>query len=279
MQRADSGAKSAIIVPLKDVLEANPGSLDNLYAVDTILTPAPGKGLVLPKDKTRVVDFNPDLDSLTKDKMVEDALLESKARFTFLGGVESSAQEGLDTHIKTNLAPQLNTYSKLHSGLYSASIEDTVLEGKPNVHGPLKHAFSKSIDASDEEVYKYGKSGVKLVSELSDNAKARLFDNDFFISTKPAASLQELGKKADIGTTVRSTSTPRRSAMGARVSYSPAVETVGDNIEKVIGKSKALKGLLGAATKASAAVAEGTGNSNALRVAAAAVTILKKKID
>lgn len=184
MQRSDSGGKNAIIVPLKDVLEANPGSLDNLYAVDTILTPAPGQSLILPKDKTRIVSLDPSLDSTAKDKLVEDALIESGARFTFAGGVESSAQQGLDTHIKTTLAPQMDVYSKLHSGLFSSRIEDRVLKEQPNIHGPLKHSFSKTITHhSDEGLYRYGQSGVQSISELSDNAKARLFDNDFFIST------------------------------------------------------------------------------------------------
>jgi len=184
MERSDSGGKNVIMAPLRDVLEANPGSLDNLYAVDTILTPAPGQGLIFPKDKTRVVSLDPSLDSTAKDKMIEDALTESGARFTFAGGVESSAQQGLDTHIKTNLAPQMNVYSKLHSGLFSSRIEDMVLEEQPNIHKPSQHSFSKTITHLGEEgLYKYGRSGVQSISELSDNAKARLFDNDFFIST------------------------------------------------------------------------------------------------
>jgi hypothetical protein len=47
---------SVIIVPLRDVLDANPDSLDNLFVVDTFLTPKPGEGLVIPMKNGKVVE-------------------------------------------------------------------------------------------------------------------------------------------------------------------------------------------------------------------------------
>jgi hypothetical protein len=105
-----------------------------------------------------------------------------------------------------------------------------------------------------------------------------IFDLDEARVGSSSVDLQRLGAKADIGTVTRATATPKRSAMGARVSYSAAVETVGDNIEKVMGRSKATRGLLGAATEASAAVAGGVGQSNALRMAGAAASILRRRV-
>lgn len=48
----------AVIVPLRDILDANRGSLDNLYAVDTFFTPKPGEGLTLPMKNGRVVQLS-----------------------------------------------------------------------------------------------------------------------------------------------------------------------------------------------------------------------------
>jgi hypothetical protein len=44
-----------VVVPLRDVLDANPGALDNLYAVDTFLSPKPGQGITIPMNKGEVV--------------------------------------------------------------------------------------------------------------------------------------------------------------------------------------------------------------------------------
>jgi hypothetical protein len=52
---APTSNSNVIIIPLRDVLDANPGSLDNLYAIDTFLTPKPGEGLVIPMQNGKVL--------------------------------------------------------------------------------------------------------------------------------------------------------------------------------------------------------------------------------
>lgn len=52
-----------VIVPLRDALDANPGSLDNLLWGDTFLTPKPGRGLTLPGRSVKVLT-NPDGDQI-----------------------------------------------------------------------------------------------------------------------------------------------------------------------------------------------------------------------
>lgn len=54
-----------VIVPLRDALDANPGSLDNLLWGDTFLTPKPGRGLTLPRRSVKVLT-NPDADQVSK---------------------------------------------------------------------------------------------------------------------------------------------------------------------------------------------------------------------
>jgi hypothetical protein len=52
---APTSNSNVIIIPLRDVLNANRGSLDNLYAVDTFFTPKPGEGLVIPMQNGKVL--------------------------------------------------------------------------------------------------------------------------------------------------------------------------------------------------------------------------------
>ncbi len=64
-------------------------------------------------------------------------------------------------------------------------------------------------------------------------------------------------------------------ATQAKIAGSIAMETVEDNVGRVVQRSGATSRLLGAATEASAHVAGGAGKSGLLRQAAAAATILK----
>jgi hypothetical protein len=59
-----------IIAKLTDVLRANPGSLDNLYGIDTFLTPAPGKPIILPKGSFKT--FEKGIDPFTQ---LQDVML------------------------------------------------------------------------------------------------------------------------------------------------------------------------------------------------------------
>lgn len=61
----------------------------------------------------------------------------------------------------------------------------------------------------------------------------------------------------------------------AKIASSIAMETVEDNVGRVVQRAGATSRLLGAATEASAHVAGGAGKSGLLRQAAAAATILK----
>lgn len=45
----------AVIIPLSKLMEANPGATDNIYSVDTYMTPKPGEGLIFPKGTYRLI--------------------------------------------------------------------------------------------------------------------------------------------------------------------------------------------------------------------------------
>jgi hypothetical protein len=60
MWRTGEGAQRAIIARLSDVINANPGALEVLYAIDTYFTPEIGKALVLPN--ASVVEYGEGID-------------------------------------------------------------------------------------------------------------------------------------------------------------------------------------------------------------------------
>jgi hypothetical protein len=179
-------------------------------------------------------------------------------------------QELLDLPTTTQANEALNKYLASKTFYYN---DGSVIEGVGNARiqsfqvdkdGKIPILYDTAL-AKDQETK-------TLFKNVTDNLVKQAEANA--VPTKAIA----VGQKADIGTVTRATATPKRSAMGARVSYSPAMETVGDNIEKVMGRSKATRGLLGAATEASAAVAGGVGQSNALRMAGAAASILRRRV-
>ena len=46
-----------VMIPARSMIDANPGALDNLYAIDTWMTPKPGEGLRFPKGSVMVVEL------------------------------------------------------------------------------------------------------------------------------------------------------------------------------------------------------------------------------
>ena len=151
---------------------------------------------------------------------------------------------------------KVTSFTENSAGKISIEYDDLAKPGKKQTSSVLKTDIFANLDK-------------KLVSPNLSSVREQKASSNI--------DLQKLGKKVDVKTATRQTATPRRSAMGARVSYSAAMETVGDNIENVLGRSRANRGLLSAATDASAAVAGGVEKSNALRIAGAAATILRKK--
>ena len=54
-RQSPTGESYAIITGINSILENNPDSLDNLFGVDTVMTPKPGEGLVMPRGTYRIV--------------------------------------------------------------------------------------------------------------------------------------------------------------------------------------------------------------------------------
>lgn len=104
-RNSPTGQSYVIVVPLRDVLDANPGSLDNLYAIDTFLTPKPGQGLVIPMQSGRVVQgagaevSNNVFQALQEVGKLHNQLPEYQTR-NILGGQHYANTEYIDDRIK-----------------------------------------------------------------------------------------------------------------------------------------------------------------------------------
>ena len=114
--RGSRSAPYVVVARLSDVLEANPGSLDNLNAIDTFLTPAPGQSLNLPN---AVVLQNSQ--SAQTQTAIRD-LVEGSGGTIIDGGKRESLTIGADARIR-QLARELNAPSVLHDNHPSYLVE------------------------------------------------------------------------------------------------------------------------------------------------------------
>lgn len=97
----------AIVSKLTDVLAANPNALDNLYGIDTFLSPEPGEALRLPNAKIIEDPQGAGREELSR-------FLEEQGSMTFPGGEHYQSLPGLDARI-AEMASELGVTSQLHS--------------------------------------------------------------------------------------------------------------------------------------------------------------------
>lgn len=148
-QRSDEST-NVIIIPLKDMLEANPGSLDVLYPVDTYLTPKPNEPLRFPKGTTRVVKNE---GGENADKAISDALREMGATHIFQGG-ESYSTTGQDVSVKLMAA-------EMGVGF--------------GAHADMIHVHAEGVTSKQDRSFNFS---ARDVAQMSENARLRIADND-----------------------------------------------------------------------------------------------------
>lgn len=103
-----------LVAKLKDVLKANPGSLDNLYGIDTFLTPPPGLPITFPKGSFKT--FTTQEDSYREGFEAMSSLLKpGRKLLRFEGGSDSLTDFNASQAI-TRMAQKLQTTSQMHFG-------------------------------------------------------------------------------------------------------------------------------------------------------------------
>ena len=112
---------TVIMIPLRSVLEANPGSLDNLYGVDTYLTPPPGQPLRLPAGAVRTVKLEKDAENPWKTVHEELQKMGMDPGVAMYGGADSVGAEA-DERIR-GIASQLGTQNMMHAHSSNATFE------------------------------------------------------------------------------------------------------------------------------------------------------------
>ncbi len=189
-----------VVIPAKSMLDSNPGALDNLYAIDSWMTPKPGEGLRIPKDKVKIIelpaisdfdievpqgssfDWTPEeqaryseaikLVENETNKRFEAALDEVSRQHTqnpfytprrFPPGMHGS-DENIDLRIR-DIATSLGVGSSKHDGSAAAMIEGISSIRFPNVSGAFKE------------------TGAYALGELSENAKLRIANNSRFATS------------------------------------------------------------------------------------------------
>ena len=162
---------SVIIVPLRDVLDANPGSLDNLFVVDTFLTPKPGEGLVIPMKKGKVVEGS----GKELKESVHEALLEVGKLHnghpeyitpTLLGGESFSETPNADDRVGVVALQDIpKEYPEYAEGVVGSPHAD-----HPSVRLAEFDNFYVNSASSRMAAYDYGR--------LSPNAKLRIYDSN-----------------------------------------------------------------------------------------------------
>lgn len=162
---------SVIVVPLRDVLDANPGSLDNLFVIDTFLTPKPGEGLVIPMKNGKVVEGSgKELRESVHDTLLEVGKLHNQhpeyVTNTFLGGESYSETPDADNRVGVIALQDIpKEYPEYTEGVLGSPHAD-----HPSTHLATYDNAYVNMNGSRMAAYDYGR--------LSTNAKLRIYDSN-----------------------------------------------------------------------------------------------------
>ncbi len=165
---------NVIIVPLRDVLDANPGSLDNLYAIDTFLTPKPGEGLIIPMTSGKVLyqgQFQPNefqtaiYEALQEIGKKHNKLPEYQTR-RILGGPHYANTEYIDDRIKQIALQELEKEYPEYVGGVSGVI-----------HASHPSYFAQRFDNFDLQGGRSWLTGQDYW-RMSPNQKLRIYDSN-----------------------------------------------------------------------------------------------------
>ena len=164
-QRSDKDT-TILIAPLSQVLKDNPDALDNLYTLDTVMTPKPGEGIKLKAGTFRRITGTPDKEAT--EEAVRQQLNEMGATNIFKAESAESSTEAQDLAVR-KIASQLKTQSGLHANIPSGMIENYL----------IRQAGSG------------GTADITLppewVAGMSRNHRQRVGDSNFWSDARPSA--------------------------------------------------------------------------------------------
>lgn len=184
MERSGSKAKFAVVANMKKLVEMNPGCVDAIHEVDTILTPPTGRGLKLPQDCV-IVKYTPaEVTAESRNDAVERALQQAGSRFSFCGkgSTDCVAVDGVSESLKTIAVEQGVLYAHAtNHPMYHHELRTSAACSQNE--GPVVIA---STATKDPDGLIGCRVSAAMVARLSPNGRARLFTQDAWIrSSKP----------------------------------------------------------------------------------------------
>ena len=191
-----TGETYVIMVPLSALLERNPDSVDNIYAVDSFFTPPPGEGLVIPADLGDIqklpsfadMDYTPPTGTPFEWSTEE----QNKNREMFLRLTEEHREKVAsllkELGKKHNESDSYETLifqegeSSSSPGVDRRLREMSVEMGVPSRdHNSHALASYELVQPGSDELYRsVGRISTRDMSEMSKNARLRLANNDRF---------------------------------------------------------------------------------------------------
>ena len=154
------GASNVIIVPMTEIVDQNPDSLENLYPIDSWMVPPPGEAIKIPKNKAKVVKTVGDEES--GRKIVDDALREMGMKIPISPGKHYTETPGAQKALN-DMAADRGITSTIHNG------------------GSVAHAYEAQTIEDKQEF----RIRLEELAELSLNAMLRISDGDRWTEAKP----------------------------------------------------------------------------------------------
>lgn len=155
------GASNVIIVPMTEIIDQNPDSLENLYPVDSWMVPPPGGAIKIPKSKARVLKTEGDEES--GRKAVTDALFEMGMKAPISPGKHYTSTPGAQKALN-DMAADRGITSTVHNG------------------GSVAHAYEAQTIEDKEEF----RMRLEDLAELSLNSMLRVADGDRWTESTPS---------------------------------------------------------------------------------------------
>lgn len=182
MERSGAKAKFAVVVNMKKLVEMNPGCVDSVHEVDTILTPQVGRGLKLPPECV-VVEYAPsEVTSESRNNGVERALRQAGSRFSFCGKGSTAcvAVSGVSERLRAVAVDQGVLYAHAtNHPMYNHELR-TSTGSNSEATAPVVIA---STAAKDHKGLVGCTVSADMVARLSPNGRARLFTQDAWIKS------------------------------------------------------------------------------------------------
>lgn len=182
MERSGAKAKFAVVVNMKKLVEMNPGCVDSIHEVDTILTPPVGRGLKLPPECV-VVEYAPlEVTSESRNNSVERALRQAGSRFSFCGKGSTAcvAVSGVSERLRAVAVDQgvLYAHATKHP-MYNHELRTSTGSNS----GATAPVVIASTAAKDHNGLVGCTVSAGMVARLSPNGRARLFTQDAWIKS------------------------------------------------------------------------------------------------